>query len=62
MEVVLKRYLKFSLYNYYGLGEVADYWEQVIKINQWQQKEFIKLLLINFLYLAGKKLLFRLCI
>ena len=24
--------------NYYGLTEVADYWEQIIKINDWQQK------------------------
>ncbi len=24
--------------NYYGLTEVANYWEQIIKINDWQQK------------------------
>lgn len=26
----------------YGLNEVADYWEMVIKINEYQQKRFIK--------------------
>lgn len=25
----------------YGLHEVAEYWESVVKINQWQQKRFI---------------------
>ena len=26
------------LCRYYGLNEVADYWEQIVKINLWQQK------------------------
>ena len=28
------------LCRYYGLVEVADYWEQVILLNEWQKKEF----------------------
>ena len=43
--------------NYYGLGEVADYWEQVIKINQWQQKRIYKIIVDKlFGNLAGKKI------
>jgi UDPglucose 6-dehydrogenase len=26
----------------YGLTEVADYWESVVKINQWQQQRFVQ--------------------
>ena len=29
------------LCRYYGLNEVADYWEQVVDINHWQQKEYL---------------------
>ena len=31
------------LCNYYGLSEVADYWQNVIKINQWQQNRISEL-------------------
>ena len=33
------------LCKYYGLDEVSDYWEQVIKLNNWQRKEYQQLLL-----------------
>ena len=31
------------LSKYYGLNEVAEYWEQIIKINYWQKKRITKL-------------------
>ena len=37
------------LSNYFDLHEVAAYWQSVIQLNNWQQKEFVKLLLKNFL-------------
>ena len=41
----------------YGLNEVADYWEAVVKINEWQEKRFIKEILISlFNTIAGKKI------
>ena len=41
----------------YGLQEVADYWESVVKINQWQQKRFILNMLGNmFNTVAGKRI------
>jgi len=41
----------------YGLTEVADYWESVIKINQWQQRRFIQNMLANmFNTVAGKRI------
>ncbi len=41
----------------YGLKEVADYWESVVKINQWQQKRFILNMLANmFNTVAGKRI------
>ena len=45
------------LSRYYGLDEVADYWEHVVKINLWQQKR-ISLLLIRNLFgtLTNKKI------
>ena len=45
------------LSRYYGLDEVADYWEQVVKINLWQQKR-ISLLIIRKLFgtLTNKKI------
>ena len=30
------------LCNYFGLPEVADYWKNVISINDWQQKDYLK--------------------
>ncbi|RMF86691.1 MAG: nucleotide sugar dehydrogenase [Nitrospinota bacterium] len=42
---------------YYGLDEVAEYWEQVIKINQYQQQRFIqKMIHAMFNTLAGKRI------
>ena len=45
------------LCRYYGLNEVADYWEQVVDINIWQQKR-ISSLVIKSLFgtLTDKKL------
>ena len=45
------------LSNYYGLHEVADYWESVVKINEYQQERFINTILnAMFNTLAGKKI------
>ncbi len=44
------------LCSYYGLKEVADYWESVVKINEYQQDRFIANILCSmFNTLAGKK-------
>ena len=45
------------LCQYYGLSEVADYWEQIVKINTWQQ-ERISSIVIKKLFgtLSNKKL------
>jgi UDPglucose 6-dehydrogenase len=41
----------------YGLHEVAEYWESVVKINEWQQKRFILNMLANmFNTVAGKRI------
>ncbi|MDB5106225.1 MAG: UDP-glucose 6-dehydrogenase [Fibrobacteres bacterium] len=41
----------------YGLHEVAEYWESVVKINQWQQKRFIQTMLGSmFNTVAGKRI------
>jgi UDPglucose 6-dehydrogenase len=41
----------------YGLNEVADYWESVIKINEWQEARFVKNMLVGmFNTVAGKKI------
>jgi len=41
----------------YGLNEVADYWESVIKINEWQEARFVKNMLVSmFNTVAGKKI------
>lgn len=41
----------------YGLNEVADYWESVVKINEWQEKRFVQTMLSNmFNTVAGKKI------
>jgi UDPglucose 6-dehydrogenase len=45
------------LCSYYGLQEVASYWENVVKINQYQQERFIaNILHAMFGTLAGKKI------
>jgi UDPglucose 6-dehydrogenase len=45
------------LCSYYGLREVASYWESVVKINEYQQERFIANILQNmFSTLAGKKI------
>jgi len=45
------------LCRFYGLHEVADYWEGVIKINQYQQDRFVlKMLNAMFNTLSGKKI------
>lgn len=41
----------------YGLNEVADYWESVVAINDWQQARFVKTMLANmFNTVAGKRI------
>jgi len=41
----------------YGLTEVADYWESVVKINQWQQKRFVQSMLAGmFSTVASKRI------
>lgn len=41
----------------YGLTEVADYWESVVRINKWQQTRFVKTILSNlFNTVAGKRI------
>ncbi|GBC59917.1 UDP-glucose 6-dehydrogenase [Desulfonema ishimotonii] len=45
------------LCRYYGLDEVADYWEGVVRINEYQQERFVINMLSNmFNTLAGKKI------
>ena len=45
------------LCSYYGLQEVAAYWESVVKINEYQQERFMANILKNmFSTLAGKKI------
>ena len=44
------------LSRYYGLNEVADYWEHVVKINLWQQRRISSLVIRNlFGTLSNKK-------
>jgi UDPglucose 6-dehydrogenase len=41
----------------YGLHEVADYWESVVKLNWWQQARFVQTILSNmFGTVAGKRI------
>lgn len=41
----------------YGLHEVAEYWESVVRINEWQEKRFIQNMLSNmFNTVAGKRI------
>ncbi len=42
--------------NHYGLSEVAEYWEKVISINNWQKKRITKVILDKmFTNISGKK-------
>lgn len=41
----------------YGLHEVADYWESVVRLNDWQQARFVKTMLSSlFNTVAGKRI------
>jgi UDPglucose 6-dehydrogenase len=41
----------------YGLDEVARYWESVVRINEWQEKRFVRNMLSNlFNTVAGKQI------
>lgn len=41
----------------YGLPEVADYWEAVVRMNEWQQARFVRTMLANmFNTVAGKRI------
>ena len=45
------------LCNYYGLKEVAEYWEGVIKINEWQQSRITEIILRKlFGTISGKQI------
>ena len=45
------------LCRYYGLNEVANYWEQIVTINSWQQKRISSLVIKNlFGTLSNKRL------
>ena len=45
------------LCHYYGLPEVADYWEQVVKMNEFQESRFVRRVVKNmFNTIAGKKI------
>ena len=43
------------LSKYYGLNEVAEYWEQIIKINDWQKKRISKLIVEKLFGTVTKK-------
>ena len=41
----------------YGLGEVARYWEAVVRLNEWQQSRFVRTMLTHmFNTVAGKRI------
>ena len=45
------------LCKHYGLPEVADYWEQVVKMNDYQESRFVRRVIKNmFNTVAGKKI------
>ncbi len=45
------------LCNYYGLNEVANYWQQLIELNDWQQKRISNLIVEKlFGTVSGKKI------
>jgi len=39
----------------YGLEEVADYWEAVVRINEWQQARFVRTMLANMFNTMSSK-------
>ena len=43
------------LCNYYGLSEVADYWEGVIKINEWQQSRVTEIIVSKLFGTVAEK-------
>ena len=46
------------LCNYFGLPEVANYWEQVIKLNEWQKSRISEIVIRKlFGNLSGKKII-----
>ena len=45
------------LSRYYGLNEVADYWEKVVDINDWQQKRISSLVIRNLFGTLSNKTL-----
>ena len=57
-EVVLKDILNLSyICDYYGLHEVASYWQKVVDINQWQNKRISELIVEKlFGTITGKKI------
>ena len=54
-----ERYFEFShLCRHYGLDSIANYWEQVLSINQWQKKRISNLVVEKlFGTVTGKKIL-----
>lgn len=45
------------LCRYYGIPEAADYWEWVVKLNEWQQHRFVDRMLSSmFNTIAGKRI------
>ena len=59
MEVVSKGYFLNLIYlcRYFDLDEVADYWEQIVHINNWQQNRiYEKIVEKLFRNLSGKKI------
>ena len=46
-----------SIYGFYGLDEVAEYWHQVVKMNQYQRRRFASLIISNFNNNIEKKLI-----
>jgi UDPglucose 6-dehydrogenase len=41
----------------YGLSEVARYWESVVRMNEWQEARFVRMMLANmFNTVAGKRI------
>ena len=57
-EVVLKDILNLVyLSKYFDLDEVADFWESVVKLNNWHQHRLSKLIIKNlFGTISGKKI------
>ena len=51
------------LCRHYGLIEVANYWQQVVELNKWQQQRIARLV-VNSLFntVAGKEIAMRVCL